>query len=72
MTTIFNENAARFATSDRVATADLVLSAACKAAVESIRSGRPGYAEYQLARAEERAGRILGPTDWTTRAGGAR
>lgn len=70
--TIWQENAARFASSDRVAQADLVLAVAVKAAVESIRAGRPGYALFQLARAQERAGRILGPTDWSTRAGGAR
>lgn len=70
--TVWQENADQHATRDRVAAADLVLATAVKAAVESIRAGRPGYALFQLARAQERAGRILGPTDWTTRAAGAR
>lgn len=70
--TVWQENADLAASRDRVQQADLVLDVAVKAAVASIRSGRPGYAHYQLARAQERAGRILGPTDWSTLAAGAR
>lgn len=70
--TIWQENADLAATRDRLAAADMVLDTAVKAAIESIRAGRPGYALFQLVRAQQRAGRILGPTDWTTRAGGAR
>lgn len=70
--TVWQENAAMAATRDRVAHVDLVLDAACKAAVESLRAGRPGYALFQLARAQERAERVLGPTDWSTRSAGAR
>ncbi|WP_210651316.1 hypothetical protein [Nocardioides sp. SYSU D00065] len=70
--TVWQENAARSATRDRVAHVDMVLDAACKAAVRSFREGRPGYALFQLARAEQRAARVLGPTDWSTLAGGAR
>lgn len=70
--TVWQENAARFASSDRVASADLVLDVAVKDAIAALRAGRPGWAEYRLARAQERAGRILGPTDWSTLAGGAR
>lgn len=70
--TVWQENADRFATRDRVTQADLVLDVAVKNAIAQIRGGRPGYAHFQLARALERAGRILGPTDWSTLAGGAR
>lgn len=70
--TVWQENAAQFATRDRVASADLVLDVAVKDAIAALRDGRPGWAEYRLARAQERAGRILGPADWTTLAGGAR
>lgn len=58
--TVQADDAHQVATTDRAGTADMVLDQACKAAVESLRRGRPGYAEYQLARAGERAGRILG------------
>ena len=70
--TVWQENADLAATRDRIQQADLVLDTAVKAAIESLRGGRPGYAHFQLARAQERASRILGPTDWSTRAGGAR
>lgn len=70
--TIWQENADLAASKDRIVQADLVLDVAVKAAIASLRGGRPGYAHFQLARAQERAGRILGPTDWTTRVGGAR
>jgi hypothetical protein len=70
--TVWQQNADRHATRDRVTHTNQVLDAACKAAIASIRSGRPGYALFQLARAGERAERVLGPTDWTTLAGGAR
>lgn len=70
--TVWQENADLAASRDRVQQADLVLDVAAKAAVASIRAGRPGYAHFQLARAQERASRILGPTDWSTRSAGAR
>jgi hypothetical protein len=70
--TVWQDNADRHATRDRVAHVDMVLDAAVKAAIASMRCGRPGYALFQLARAGERAERVLGPTDWTTLAGGAR
>ena len=70
--TIWTQNADMAATRDRDQQANVVLDVAVKAAIASIRSGRPGYALFQLKTAELRAGRILGPTDWTTLAGGAR
>lgn len=70
--TVWQENADQAATRDRVQQADLVLDVAVKNAIAQIRGGRPGYAHFQLARAQERASRILGPTDWSTLAGGAR
>lgn len=70
--TVWQENADMAATRDRVQHADMVLDAAVKAAVQSIRAGRPGYAHYQLVRAQERAQRVLGPTDWSTRSAGTR
>ena len=69
--TVWQQNADMAATRDRVEQADLVLDVAVKDAITQIRGGRPGYAHYRLARAQERASRILGPTDWTTLAGGA-
>lgn len=48
------------ATRDRAAQADALLDVACKAAVDMIRRGRPGRAEYVLARDGLRAERILG------------
>lgn len=70
--TVWQENADLAATRDRVEQADLVLDVAVKDAIDQIRGGRPGWAHYRLARAQERAARILGPTDWSTLAGGAR
>lgn len=70
--TIWQENADQAATRDRLVQADMVLDVAVKDAVAAIRGGRPGWAQYRLARAGERAERILGPTDWSTLAGGAR
>ena len=49
-----------FATADRQASADLVLSLAVTDAVDLIREGRVGRAEYRLARALASAERILG------------
>lgn len=54
------EDAARAATRDREATADLVLSMAVKDAIDLIRCGRPGEAHYRLERARLTADRILG------------
>lgn len=70
--TVWQENADMAATRDRLSQAHIVLDVAVKAAIVSIRSGRPGYALFQLEKAGLRAERILGPTDWTTLAGGAR
>lgn len=70
--TVWQENADMAATRDRVEQADLVLDVAAKAAIASFRGGRPGYALFQLTTAGMRAERILGPTDWSTLAGGAR
>lgn len=70
--TVYKDNANMAATRDTVAHADMVLDVAVKAAIVSIRSGRPGYALFQLTVAGERAARVLGPTDWATRAAGAR
>lgn len=48
------------ATRDRAATADLLLTLAVNEAVDLIRSGQPGQAEYRLGRAGMAAERILG------------
>ena len=53
--TVWQENADMAASRDRVAQADLVLDVAVKNAIAQIRGGRPGYAHFQLARAQERA-----------------
>lgn len=63
--TVFKDNAQAFATSDRVAHTDMLLDVACKAAVKSFREGEPEWALHRLTSAEERAARILGPTDWS-------
>lgn len=70
--TVWQDNADQAATRDRVGAADLVLDVAVKDAIAAIRGGRPGWALYRLTRAQERASRILGPTDWSTRTAGAR
>lgn len=54
------EVAGAVATTDREATADLVLDVAIKAAIRLYRQGRPGRAHYRLARALVQADRILG------------
>ena len=54
------DDAARVATTDRDAQADLVLSIAVQTAIVLMRAGRPGRARYELARAEVSASRILG------------
>lgn len=48
------------ATSDRQAQADLVLNLAIIDAIDLIREGRPGFAEFRLTRALISANRILG------------
>lgn len=65
--TVWQQNADMASTRNRQDQALIVLDVAVKAAVQSIRSGRPGYALYQLERAGLRAERILGPTDWSSR-----
>lgn len=54
------DDAARAATTDRAATADLVLHVAVRAAIDLIRTGRPGRARFVLERARLSADRILG------------
>lgn len=51
---------AETATRDREAAADMVLAVAVTAAIELFREGRPGQAEFRLARAQASAARILG------------
>lgn len=70
--TVWQENADMAATRDRDRQANVVLDVAVKSAIASLRGGRPGYALFQLTTAGMRAERILGPTDWSTLAGGAR
>lgn len=70
--TVWQQNADMAATRDRDKQANVVLDVAVKAAIASLRGGRPGYALFQLTTAGMRAERILGPTDWATLAGGAR
>jgi hypothetical protein len=70
--TVWQEDADMAATRDRDPQANVVLDVAVKAAIASLRGGRPGYALFQLTQACLRAERILGPTDWSTRAAGAR
>lgn len=63
MTTLaVQQVAAEVATSDRNAAAHMVLDAAVKDAIELLRAGRPGRAEYRLTRAAMSADRILGRT----------
>lgn len=50
------------ATTDRAATADLILDVAVKTAVALFREGCPGRARFVLTRAAMRADRILGST----------
>lgn len=56
------EDAHRAAYDDRTEVADLVLKLAVREAIDSIRNGEPGYAEYRLGRALMSANRILGTT----------
>lgn len=63
LATVQAEDAQRAATSDRATTADLVLSLAVREAVDLIREGRVGYAEFRLARAYRSAQRILGESE---------
>lgn len=62
LATVQADDAHRVATDDRSMTADLVLSLAVREAVDLIRAGRVGRAEYRLARALGSARRILGET----------
>lgn len=62
LVTAASEDAHRTATSDRGLTADLVLQLAINDAVDLIRDGRVGYAEFRLGRALRSAQRILGET----------
>ena len=54
------EDASRVAYANREASAELILSLAVTEAVDLIREGRVGFAEYRLARALASAQRILG------------
>lgn len=58
--TLMAQDAHAAATRDRAATANLVLELAMQEAVDLIRAGRPGRAEWVLVRAGMRAQRILG------------
>jgi hypothetical protein len=65
MTTLLTaqaDDAHRAAYDDRAAHADLLLDLAVKEAIDWLRAGKPGYAEYRLTRAAMAAERILGPT----------
>ena len=57
---VWTDNAGTFATRSRQGAANLVLEVAVQEAVEWLRSGQPGRAEYVLTRAAESAQRILG------------
>lgn len=59
--TIWFDNATEFATRSRQGAATLVLEVAVNEAIEWLRAGQPGRAEYVLTRAGESAHRILGP-----------
>lgn len=58
--TVFSDDAQGVATKDRSATADMVLELAVRDAVRLIRLGRPGRAEFVMARAGTSADRIYG------------
>lgn len=62
LATAQSEDAHRAAYDDRDTTADLVLRLAVKDAIDWIRAGKPGRAEYRLQRALMSANRILGTT----------
>ena len=59
--TVWSDNVANFATRSREGAANLVLEVAVQEALEHLRAGQPGRAEYVLTRAGESAHRILGP-----------
>lgn len=60
LATVAAEDAHRTASADRTTAADLVLSMAVVDALDLIREGRVGFAEWRLARALNSAQRILG------------
>lgn len=60
LATVQADDADRTATRDRQTAADLVLGMAVRDAIDYLRDGRPGYAEYRLTRALHSAQRILG------------
>ena len=62
LATVQAEDAHRVAITDRQSHADLVLQVAVDEALEHIRAGRVGFAEYRLERAYRSAQRILGKT----------
>ena len=59
--TIWSDNVDAFATRSRQGAANLVLEMAVQEALEHLKAGAPGRAEYVLTRAGESAQRILGP-----------
>lgn len=62
LTTAQADDAHAAATRDRSTSADLILTLAVREAIDAIRAGRPGWAEYRLTRVGLRAERILGRT----------
>lgn len=60
--TVWTDNAHTHATRDRAAAADLVLADGVRRAIDHLRDGRPGMAEFILTKAAMSADRILGPT----------
>lgn len=59
MTTLFSDEAGRFATQPEDAFRHEA-NAACRDAIKLFREGRPGRARYELARAAQRCARIAG------------
>ena len=59
--TVWTDNADTFASRDRVGAANLTLEVAVQQAVELLKAGEPGHAEFVLEKAHLSAQRILGP-----------
>lgn len=58
--TIWQSNAVRFSTRDRIGIAEAVMDVACKESVAAFRAGDAGKGLRVLAKAQRRASRILG------------